>query len=264
MKILRILPALAVLAVISTVNVSGWSCVRLGDDLSGRCGQSDCSVICVSPPVMSTAFLPGFTLEQSATKLVVSTVLPNSPAGRMGLKPGDQVLSVDGSDFPLGGDKARVWQSKRSHMLSIRRASYVFTLQIQSLPAVAGLTAALGYNGGLKRVSLANDAEENILLAPYVSGLVLTEHSGSIVVDRVLECSPAEIAGIRAGDRVVSPVVPSSKLITWERSYYRAPIRLSVARGAKVRRVTFQMISVTQLLENAQRAQSLRQAKAGF
>lgn len=178
MKSLRILTVLAVLAVISTVNGTGWSCVRLGTDLSGRCGESDCSVICVSPAVMSAStFLPGFTAEQIANMLVVSTVLPNSPAARVGLKTGDQLLSIDGSHFPLGGDRARLWQVARSHILRVHRGNRVFALQIESLPALAVLTAAVGYNEGLKTVSLGNDSEENVLLAPYVSGLLLTKHS---------------------------------------------------------------------------------------
>jgi serine protease Do len=78
---------------------------ELGDDESSRKPrrsanrQSDAT----DSPSVSAASL-GLTVQSDGGKLLVAEVQPGSPAARVGLKPGDEMLSLDGSQLATIAD----------------------------------------------------------------------------------------------------------------------------------------------------------------
>ncbi len=60
--------------------------------------------------------MPGFFTEYEAGKMVISGVLPNSPAYLAGIRIGDVLLRIDDRAVPFANVDS-VWQESRSHTI---------------------------------------------------------------------------------------------------------------------------------------------------
>ncbi len=129
--------------------------------------------------------LKGKDIYADAAEL--AAISPNSPASKVGLKPGDKIIELDGK--PVNN------QSQLRHALS---------------PHYAGETIKLVIARGEEK--LPKDLELVAKLAayqhPYLGVLPLRDQPDKdkpgVVVRHVLEKSPAVKAGLLAGDRIIS------------------------------------------------------------
>src|ERR1700733_10739523 len=88
----------------------GVECMTLTDRPNGSCFETGCTIFCaLSAKPESARLSPGFFTEYKDGKLVISGVLPNSPAATAGLQSGDTLLEVDHHVLPFADIKP-VWQ----------------------------------------------------------------------------------------------------------------------------------------------------------
>jgi len=141
-------------------------------------------------------------LKRPAGALVAS-VVPNGPAAKSGLKPGDLIVSVDGQtvedpnafDYrfatkPLGG-------SARLSLLRKGRGTNV-TVALQSAPEAPRDEITIRSRSPFAGITVAN-------LSPALADeLQVDKTNGGVVIINVQAGSPAESVGFRRGDIIVS------------------------------------------------------------
>jgi C-terminal processing protease CtpA/Prc len=166
------------------------------------------SALCIDPQRCNTClrakapFLesssPGIVLEQRAGKLLVRSVIDNSPAQRAGVQIGDELTALNGRT--AGGYSCNVVWSKdyQPAVITLRRGSERINLRVSTVP----LTTLIG------SVDLVYASDEIsipfVLEAPFTFGFRWEEHPGYLQVAQILTGSPAEHAGLKVGDKIVS------------------------------------------------------------
>lgn len=229
----------------------GNGCVNLTKDKPGVCiDSSDCSTQCTESVVRRATLdplSPGFFVGQSSQGYFVAAVVPNSPAFRSGLLPGDQVLSVDGLSLaifcPLG---AEVWQEKRAHEIKVRREGQTLTKRLtpDSLDQVFAAAALDVSNHSL--------VSADVLTQPYVSGIVTKFARDRLIVAAVLHGTEAERAGILEGDQIIAlnggAALGSSAASRMQGDDHRASMHLCILRRGKALDFQFELGSVTEAL----------------
>lgn len=137
-------------------------------------------------------------LEQRGGKLQVRKVISNSPAQHAGIQVGDEILSIN--DRKVGAYACRAGWSGIDHTSAIvlRRGAEVINLQVPTVALVSMVRSQ----------SLVRSSDEDRpsfqLDAPFTFGLRWKEHPGYLEISQLLAGSPAEGAGLRVGDRIVS------------------------------------------------------------
>ncbi|HLG99921.1 MAG TPA: PDZ domain-containing protein [Bryobacteraceae bacterium] len=227
--------------------------VNGGSDNDGNfCTDSSCGTTCGLSPLSLQRVLNPDTLgifertEGSAS--VVDLVVPNSPAALGGILEGDHILSVDGLPAPLTGSNRQIWNQGRDHVLRVLRNGRILTLAIRTeglrdvlLQALYGDKMATGVT---------------IPMKPFVSGLNTSRTNNGLLVTGLLPFSPADRAGLKAGDLVVTVTPASSEPIpdataSIEAADYRSEISLQVLRSGQRLSFRLEMASVTELLRAA-------------
>ena len=132
--------------------------------------------------------LLGINLKQGdmySLPATIAAVQPNSPAAKAGIKAEDQIVEIDGTKIEQ--------QAQLKHALG---------------PRYAGDTVALVVLRGQQRVEAKIPLVEKLVpyQHPFVGILPMRERGSEkgVVVRFVYPKSPAEAAGIKAGDRIVS------------------------------------------------------------
>lgn len=141
---------------------------------------------------------PGILLAQHAGKLQVRTVLHNSPAEHAGIRVGDEILSINGRRVGASSCSGGWTDTDHTSSIVLHRGAGVIKVRVAAAPflsLVASESLVFSSNGG--RSSFGLDA-------PFTLGLRWTEHPGYLEISQLLAGSPADGAGLRVGDRVVS------------------------------------------------------------
>jgi Do/DeqQ family serine protease len=154
---------------------------------------------------------------------LVAGVEPRGPAARAGIRPGDIVLDVDGAPVREGRDLMREVMVKpvgaRVRVGLLRQGRPVALDVVTEERPVEPRAVSRGGQGGARggagqrgasdptavgRPPVGPDAGLGLdTLTPDVARRLGYEGGGRVVVTRLLEGSPAERAGLRAGDVVV-------------------------------------------------------------
>jgi S1-C subfamily serine protease len=215
----RSLVVLVTLFALSIGAASQVQCVRCRFDAvtcNGEQGSADagnpCPDACICGLQSRASFLdslqPGFLVIQQQGKMIVSSVLPNSPASAAGIRIGDQLLRINGSE-PYGRDcNMANWGSLEQPtvtILTIRRDSgfsRVVPIQLQSVRQY--LNASLITARARANFKPASQRSHDVpAVGTFTLGLEGDLLGGSLVVRSVLKNSPAHRAGISPGDSIL-------------------------------------------------------------
>jgi serine protease Do len=160
-------------------------------------------------PEMATAM--GLKSENGkADGALVAETVPNGPAAKAGLKPGDVITQVDGKPVTNPRDLAlaisEIKPGDAAHVNYMRDGKdQTAAVTVEKMPANA--QAAFNEGPGSKGHSATNKPELGLTLAPLTESdrqqLDLPMSSKGAVVAGVLPNSPADEAGLRSGDVVV-------------------------------------------------------------
>lgn len=168
-----------------------------------------CRDECICTRPLRGAYLdaqyPGLFTSQQSGHLVVSGVIPSSPADVAGIKPGDELLSVESSK----GDSCNSggWESDsgdgEAH-LTLTREGRVWSATLR-LAAVRSLLNLRRSQIPPSRVTLARRTNpQAAITGPFTSGLSIERRRGRVLVASVLPGSPADRAGLSPGDVLLS------------------------------------------------------------
>jgi hypothetical protein len=84
------------------------------------------------------------------------------------------------------------------------------------------------------------------LSAPFLSGVALRQEGSEVIVDRIIIHSPADLIGLRPGDRIQSDF----PLESLEYSDYRKSFALNLLRAGQKKTVTLKFVSLSELLDS--------------
>jgi M6 family metalloprotease-like protein len=141
----------------------------------------------------------GFSLTDSGGKVVVGDVQPGSPADKAGLKTGDALLQFDGQKATRA-DVVRALVQSHGAGESVKLAVLRGGQPVELTATVAAVSRPMRRD-----------------TPPVVFGASLGEvKDGAALVERVMPGSPAAVAGVKEGDRLVkldgSPVTHATQL----------------------------------------------------
>jgi C-terminal processing protease CtpA/Prc len=182
-------------------NQSCFICQYDNKQCRGYFASNSCRVECnscladASPfeEANSTGILP----EQRSGKLLVRMVVANSPAQHAGVEAGDEIISVNARK-PGTYACRPVWSSDgQAAIVAIRRGSEDRVLRIPTVPIVAMLAS---HNLILSSLPAHNSFK---LDAPFTFGFRWEAHSNYLEISQILAGSPADGAGLEAGDQIV-------------------------------------------------------------
>jgi S1-C subfamily serine protease len=167
---------------------------------------------CISGSASDSSFQsslqPGFFVKEAGGDLMVSEVVPGSPADHAGIRVGDVLLAVNGN---VVGTRCPTteWESsrgsKRAELLIKRDGarSVVITSLIDVQTLVASQWFTNNPSSGLSPVHFIPSDGETPPRGSFVVGVQLKAMGKNIVVDAVLHGSPAARAGIEPGDTLL-------------------------------------------------------------
>jgi regulator of sigma E protease len=180
-------------------------------------------LILVAGPLMNiliaitfTAGIAMYGIEQFATKPIVRQVLPNKPAAKAGLRPGDRIVSIK-------GEKVNDFDDVK---------------MIVSMNSGTPLRVVYVRDGATRETTLTPE-RENGEFGPI--GRAGIGYGFEPIVGRAVPGSPAATAGLRHGDRIVAadgkPVAAMEDFATIAEKAKNVPVTLDVVRGAQRLRV---------------------------
>lgn len=152
---------------------------------------------------------PGLLLEFHGGNLRVARVLEGSPAESAGVESGDIVIAING-ERPGQEVESPSWGSQVNPTmtnLTVQREGSQFTIPVKLIPIRLLLKSA--WHSDISRVSYTIPAEPTVggpdaPARPFTAGLQVRLADGRLVVDAVLTGSPADYAGIRIGDQILT------------------------------------------------------------
>lgn len=237
-------------------------CDNLSDG-GGSCNASDdCQNQCalmVPPHAGLNPLLPGFVTGYVDRQLVVTGVIPYSPASEVGIKTGDRLISVDGIRLPAPYGLNSVWQQGSQHRLAVERSGKILHFSLTPIPEQVVLARVWSEFDPLAEQSmrlLAYGKHQPALGSfpahkAFLTGLRIVRGSGGFAVDEVLSGSAAEAAGIHKGDIVLHADGNE------EASDSRRTVVLTVQRGHERLHFRLRMNSLSEVLTNlAERRQT--------
>lgn len=148
---------------------------------------------------------PGFTTRFTEGRVEVSTVVPGTAAERVGIRPGDELVLINGrspSDLPCGG---HTWESEGSRSISVitlRRAGLQFEQNLELVSVRTMLASLMRQRPGFRTTALSSTPglKPSDFPGPYTAGLHAVRKGSRVLVTAVLRGSPAEFAGVSPGD----------------------------------------------------------------
>jgi len=220
----------------------------------------NCFVVLANPKDFLTELHPGFTTTQSNGFLAVSTVVHGSPADQAGILMNDVILQVNGRPVGISSCEPRDWESKpgsRVSRLVVRRNGQEHQLTVRLLPIRALLSAqwiTSSPHSGLVSARFNLGEQTGSLVGTYMFGVQLIRKGDASIVSAVLRASPAEKAGLRPGDKILSLEGNSLELIGMQtlsdvvptnRSY---TTKIQVQRGTRLSDITLTSVGVSEIL----------------
>jgi regulator of sigma E protease len=166
--------------------------------------------------LIAIVFMAGIAMvgtEQIVTRPLISSVEPNKPAARAGLQGGDVIVAIN-------GEKVDDFHDVRL---------------IVSMNAGTPLPVTYSRKGALHQTTLTPERTDGEFGPIGRAGL--TGAGVEPVVGRVEPQSPAAVAGVRAGDRIVAangkPVGTMEDFASASDAAKTQPVKLELARGAQ-------------------------------
>jgi predicted metalloprotease with PDZ domain len=242
--------ALGILLAISSSTVLAQSnCRTLDDHPFGSCLETGCAVFCPLPSkkIESARLMPGFFIEYKAGRMVVTGVLPNSPASIAGVQVGDELLEVDNLPVPFDSIAAD-WQEGWWHTIRLRRGSIVLTKRMKMKSVQSILSQLPVLSSPIKPASFSSE-RNSFSVEPFLSGMLVHGDGDEFVVDTVLRNSPAERAGIRPGERFMGTKGEEESFLQY--SNERRTLTLTLQGHGKNKVVSIRFASLPELLESA-------------
>jgi predicted metalloprotease with PDZ domain len=207
-----------------------------------------CNIGCWCAAPSLTAYLdelhPGLFVQQQSGRLTVSGVVSGSPADELGIRAGDELVSVNGQRPSTPSCPADRWQAedgREATHLVLRRANGEWNVAIPLVRLGSFLETAwirTGLNQKLVEVREEHpSAFEGDQYMPYMIGIRWARRNNALLITSVLRGSPAYSTGLRSGDRIVAidgvsvAVRDESPLSRLWGSEHRDQLELGVRRG---------------------------------
>jgi predicted metalloprotease with PDZ domain len=240
--------AFGILVVTSSWPGVAQNCVTITDRPNGGCLETGCEIVCALPSARTEAkkFMPGFFVEQKAGRIIVSGVLPNSPAAIAGIKKGDELLGIDNSHIPFDNVDSD-WQEAGWHTVRFRRGKAIFTEGIRT-ESVQNILADLPALSNPIHLASFSREQNSFKIAPFLSGMLVRADGAEFVVAAVLMNSPAERAGIKPGDRLRANDGETATSLQY--SNERRSLKLSLGTNGR-RQISLRFASLPELLQSA-------------
>ena len=252
-----LLPVLGLVSGFWAQNISAQisgGCFFIGNDSPGSSCDSTSS--CASTAAIHRGSLdplmPGFFLPLSG-RSVVASVIPGSPAAGAGVAPGDEIASVDGRPpYLLCALEENPWQVPGQHILAVRRGGAVIQLHLTPEPLSKILASAVN-RAPFAPTAAAPGKQAVVPTDPFVSGVIGSIDREGVFAEGVLRESPADRAGIRAGDRIVAvdgldPCAGGTSLARVAGADSSLLIRMVVQRGSERREIKIRLAPISAIL----------------
>jgi hypothetical protein len=160
------------------------------------------------PPVARGFF--GFEMVEKDSQVHIAKVLADSPAAKAGLKKGDRILSIEAMEVKTISEvleRTSKFTAGTRATFAIERGKEKQELKITAGEGKGGSTPG-GMDFMVKALTFAA-ALSGVGPAPPPQprgffGFELAEKGESVTVSRVLKDSPADKAGLKQGDRILS------------------------------------------------------------
>lgn len=179
---------------------------------------------------------PGFLgvyLKNQNGGLVVESVVPGSPAERAGLKPDDVIVTANGHpvrDLDGFTDHLRALGAGDKVTLAVRREGWTRTLEV-TLGEKPDRTAATPN-------APAPPALPKAEAKPGFLGIEVEETDRGLEIVRVVPGSPAEKAGLKAGEELASPKTIDDLAKELRERKAGEEVVIAVVRDGQVKQVT--------------------------
>jgi regulator of sigma E protease len=159
---------------------------------------------------------------------IIGFVLPNNPAAKAGLLPGDKIMSIDGhkiSHFMGMGDSV-IWRIVTSTAdtipVVIKRGNEVKTIEVAPQKDIDH-----------DHAWYQRSATRKIGIGPA---------EGELIIKKLLPNSPALVAGLRPGDRIMAmngqPIYSSVAIDYWLKDHPNDKIDFQVLRGGQIQTIS--------------------------
>jgi len=226
-------------------------------------GQPQPPPNCIPTLAHGVSFLntphPGLLLTQHSGRIVVSTVIPGSPAYQQDIQVGDEIRMLNGKTFSAGNERI-VWASDLNPaiaVLQIKRGSHVFDVRVGLTPLRTLLDAAwnrqFDTNAALE-VSSNMASLKARMQTPFTVGARVQQRFDQIIVDSVLEGSPAFLKGIRRGDRLLTidgnsvDKMSADSINAILNGYSKSAVDLTIADELRPRTIALERKGLTEIL----------------
>jgi S1-C subfamily serine protease len=151
----------------------------------------------------------GVYLDAERQEAVVAEVIPDSPAARAGLEPGDVLLAVEDQATPTRDEFVAAIRASRANTpirLKLRRGAEerTVTVRLADRPAAEASPPATATRPAAPAQPPAPLAERGAAGKPGYLGVVVDEAERGVVVSRVFPGSPAAAAGVAVGDAIAT------------------------------------------------------------
>lgn len=230
-------------------NHGGWTASPPLGDCSA---PKTCGVVAPMHRAYLDVLHPGLFTRTQGTALVVTGVIPRSPADVAGVVAGDRILSLNGEN-PTYTCSVHQWPSEKdpnftdlvvAHEKSQRR------VRLDLVPIRQLLAGAWGPES----IGSASLAKTEFSGARWIFGLRWERDLGSLRITDVLRGSPAQRAGLAPGDRVVdvngATVYSSGAELAALDGEHRATVELTVVRRTSRRLVRLSGEGISDVLHN--------------
>lgn len=197
-----------------------YFCVTKCNDFketNGFTKSSNCRVceVCPDPPSCSSGLLeppqsfletphPGIIVRQENGRTVVAKVLKGSPAVAAGVRPGGEIVRINGrSVLDSSGENQWSFAGNPVTLLTLRRGGSELVVSVKLVELRRLVENA--WSGRIKSVALtpgmAPSADQP--QTTFTVGVRTVRKRGQLVVAAILDEGPANRAGIRPGDEIV-------------------------------------------------------------
>lgn len=212
-RFLLVHTALLLLSTVFATSCFAQSCIFCRRDFrtcDSNVGSGDCrSCFCVLSPTTSysDSLHPGAFVAQDHGRLIVSAVLPGSPADAAGVLPGDEVIQINGKEPSSGNCGEYTWKKNASEKvtdISLRRGGRQWET---SIPLVSmGQLIEEAWSSGLSKfenVNVTLTRPHDTQIESYQYGFRWTKGEAFPRITAVLAGSPADRSGLVPGEEIV-------------------------------------------------------------
>ncbi|MCE0523475.1 MAG: RIP metalloprotease RseP [Methylacidiphilales bacterium] len=172
----------------------------------------------------------GKPVSYSEATTMVGFVVPNDPADKAGMLPGDKILSIDGYPIThfMGMGDSVIWRIVTSTAptipIEVERGSAKLTLTVSPQKDLEH-DHAWWQRGSTRKIGIG-PAEE------------------SLIIKKLLPDSPALAAGLQPGDKITQmngqPIYSEAAIIYWLKDHPYEPITFQVMRDGAAKTITVQ------------------------